>query len=50
MGIGLTLLTMILAAVLLPHSGRYLSMLLLLLPLFVAITTRKAKKYKPNAA
>jgi uncharacterized membrane protein/RimJ/RimL family protein N-acetyltransferase len=46
-GIALTVLAMILAALLLPGNSGYLSLVMLLLPVFVAITGRKAKKYKP---
>jgi ribosomal-protein-alanine N-acetyltransferase len=46
-GIGLTVIAMILVAILLPGNSGYLSLAMLLLPVFVAITGKRAGKYKP---
>ena len=48
-GIALTVLAMILIDVLSPRNSGFLSFALLLLPVFVSITSRKAKKYKPGS-
>ncbi|HTR31505.1 MAG TPA: GNAT family N-acetyltransferase [Puia sp.] len=47
LGIAMTLIAMILAAILFPGNSAYSSLASLLLPVFVAMVTKKARKYKP---